>query len=154
MLRAVAIAGLWFVSTTASAENLWLNSSAALAAKKRDCLNSKDHDLRIESCSAMIQHNPNDDIAYHNRGDAYGLKGDIDHAISDYTKAIELNPNYAAAYNGRGRAYTSKGDYIRAVADVARAGELTRNERNQKGASHKKPREESWWGWAMRKLSN
>src|SRR5262249_16626727 len=58
-------------------------------------------------------------------------KGDIDHAISDYTKAIVLDPNYAAAYNGRGRAYVSKGDYVRAVDDVTRAGELTRKERSQ-----------------------
>ena len=50
----------------------------------------------------MIQRNPKDVVAYHNRGDAYGLKGDIDRAISDYTKAIELNPNYAPAYNSRG----------------------------------------------------
>jgi tetratricopeptide (TPR) repeat protein len=152
MLRAVAIASLWLLSTAAVAENLWLKPTAALAARKRDCLNGKDNDLRIESCSAMIQQNPNDVVAYHNRGDAYGLKGDIDRAISDYSKAIELNPNYAPAYNGRGRAYVSKGDYNRAVTDVTRAGELTRKERIQKGA--RKPLEESWWAWAMRRLTN
>ena len=113
MLRSVVAASLVLVST------------AALADSKSDCLDSKDHDLRIQGCSAMIQHNPKDVIAYHNRGDAYGLKGDLDRAISDYTKAIELNPNFAPAYNGRGRAYTSKGDYVHAVADVTRAGELT-----------------------------
>jgi tetratricopeptide (TPR) repeat protein len=112
MLRSVVAASLVLVST------------AALADSKIDCLDSKDHDLRIQGCSAMIQHNPKDVIAYHNRGDAYGLKGDLDRAISDYTKAIELNPNFAPAYNGRGRAYTSKGDYIHAVADVTKAGEL------------------------------
>ena len=74
----------------------------------------------------MIRRNPKDVVAYHNRGDAYGLKGDIDRAISDYTKAIELNPNYAPAYNSRARAYTRKGDYVRAVDDVTKAGELTR----------------------------
>jgi tetratricopeptide (TPR) repeat protein len=113
MLRLVMAAGLVLVST------------AALADNKSDCLDSKDHDLQIKSCSAMIQQNPMDVVAYHNRGDAYGLKGDFDHAIADYTKAIEINPNYAPAYNSRGRAYTSKGDYVHAVADVTRAGELT-----------------------------
>jgi len=113
MLRSVMAAGLV------------LASSAALADNRTDCLDNKDHDLRIKGCSAIIQHNPKDVIAYHNRGDAYGLKGDFDHAIADYTKAIEINPNYAPAYNGRGRAYTSKGDYVHAVADVTRASELT-----------------------------
>src|SRR5262245_47999331 len=114
MLRSVMAAGLVLVS------------AAALADNKSDCLDSKDHDLRIKGCSTLIQHNPKDVVAYHNRGEAYGLKGDSDRAISDYSQAIALNPNYAPAYNGRGRAYTSKGDYVHAVADVTKAGELTR----------------------------
>jgi tetratricopeptide (TPR) repeat protein len=99
-------------------------SAVALADDKRDCLDNKDHDLRIQVCSAIIQRDPRDPIAYHNRGSAYGLKGDLDRAISDYNKAITLNPNYAPAYNGRGRAYASKGDYTHAVADVTKATEL------------------------------
>jgi tetratricopeptide (TPR) repeat protein len=113
MLRIVLAAGLVLVST------------AVLADNKSDCLDSKDHEQRIKGCSAIIQHDPKDVVAYHNRGDAYGLKGDFDHAIADYSKAIEINPNFAPAYNGRGRAYTSKGDYVHAVADVTKAGELT-----------------------------
>jgi tetratricopeptide (TPR) repeat protein len=112
MLRSVMAVGMVLASTVALADN------------RTDCLNNKDHDLRIKSCSAIIQQNPMDVVAYHNRGDAYGLKGDFDHAIADYTKAIEVDPNYAPAYNSRGRAYTSKGDYVHAVADVTRATEL------------------------------
>ena len=107
------------------AVSLMLVSAVALADDQSDCLDSSDHDLRIKGCSAIIERNPKDVIPYHNRGDAYGLKGDVDRAISDYTKAIVLNPNYAPAYNSRGRAYASKGDYIRAVDDVTKAGELT-----------------------------
>jgi tetratricopeptide (TPR) repeat protein len=104
----------------------------------------------------MIQRNPKDVVVYHNRGDAYGLKGDIDRAIADYTKAIELNPTYAPAYNSRGHAYTRKGDYIRAVADVTKAGELTRKVRpgQHKGAAYQKPSEVSWWAWVKSKLTN
>jgi tetratricopeptide (TPR) repeat protein len=101
-------------------------STLALADEKSDCLDSKDHDLRIKSCSAMIEGNPKDVVAYSNRGEAYELKGEVDRAISDYTKAIVSDPNYAPAYNGRGRAYVRKGDYVRAVDDVTRAGELAR----------------------------
>ena len=128
VLRSAVAAGLWLVPTAGLAESRRLESEAALADKS-DCLDSKDHDLRILGCAAMIQRNPKDVIAYHNRGDAYGLKGDIDRAILDYTKAIELNPNYAPAYNSRGRAYTRKGDHVRAVDDVTKAGELTRKVR-------------------------
>jgi tetratricopeptide (TPR) repeat protein len=152
VLGSVVVAGL--VSTAALAESLRLEPQPALADKKRNCLDSKDHDLRIESCSAMIQHNPKDVVAHHNRGDAYGLKGEIDRAISDYTVAIVLNPNYAPAYNSRGRAYTSKGDYLRAVADVTKARELIGKEHKRKGTANKKPAEESWWAWAIRKLTN
>jgi tetratricopeptide (TPR) repeat protein len=116
MLRTLFTATLVLITTAASADY------------KGDCLDGKDHDLRIKGCSAMIQRNPNDVLAYHNRGDAYGSKGEVDRAISDYTRAIELNPNYAPAYTSRGRAYTSKGDYTRAVADVTKASELNPNE--------------------------
>jgi tetratricopeptide (TPR) repeat protein len=113
------------LSRLSVAASLMLVSAAALADDKSDCLDSSDHDQRIKGCSAIIERNPKDVVPYHNRGDAYGLKGDVDRAISDYTKAIVLNPNYAPAYNSRGRAYASKGDYIRAVDDVTKAGELT-----------------------------
>jgi tetratricopeptide (TPR) repeat protein len=137
------------------AESLWLQSTAA-SADKSDCLNSKDHDLRILGCAAMIQRNPKDVIAYQNRGDAYALKGDIDRAISDYTKAIELNPNHAPAYNNRGRAYTRKGDYARAIDDVTKAGEITRKVRprapgKRKGANREPF--EVWWAWVKSKLA-
>jgi tetratricopeptide (TPR) repeat protein len=113
MLRFIATAGLVLLSTSAWADH------------KADCLDNKNHELRIKGCTAIIQLNPKDAIAYHNRGEAYSLKGEVDRAISDFNKAIELTPNYAPAYNSRGRAYTSKGDYVHAVADVTKAGELT-----------------------------
>jgi tetratricopeptide (TPR) repeat protein len=114
---------MWRITVAAS---FALVSTIALADDRSDCLDSKDHDLRIKGCSAMIERNPKDVIAFSNRAEAYELKGEVDRAISDYTKAIVSDPKYAPAYNGRGRAYVSKGDYVRAVDDVTRAGELTR----------------------------
>jgi tetratricopeptide (TPR) repeat protein len=101
-----------------------ISSTTVWADEKHDCLEGVNHDLRIQACSALIEGNANDAIAYYSRAVAYQLKGDVDRAISDYTKAIELNPYHAAAYDGRGRAYASKGSYINAVTDVTKASEL------------------------------
>ena len=64
--------------------------------------------------------NPQDALAYNNRGYAYDDKGEYDQAIKDYGKAIELNPQYALAYNNRGYAYMTRGndgDYELAMND-------------------------------------
>src|SRR5205814_265023 len=62
--------------------------------------------------------------AYNKRGIAKGVKGDIDGAIADFTRAIELDPKYGTAYNNRGLAKKNKGDLDGAVADCTRAIEL------------------------------
>jgi tetratricopeptide (TPR) repeat protein len=97
------------------------------AEDKQGCLGHKNEEQRIKACSAIVALYPNDAAAFDNRGTAYRLKGDLDLAIADYTRAIELNPGYAAAYNSRGLANASKGDYARALADVTKAGELVPN---------------------------
>jgi len=99
-------------------------SSAAMADESKDCLGHKDGAVRIKGCSALIQRDPRNAIAYHNRGLAYAAKDDLDRAVADYTKAIELNPNYGPAFDGRGRVLARQGDYPRALADVTRASEL------------------------------
>jgi tetratricopeptide (TPR) repeat protein len=96
----------------------------AFADDERDCFQQADLQLRIKGCSDTIQRNPDDATAYHHRAVAYGLAGDLDHAIADYSKTIEISPDNSAAYENRGRAYASKGDYTRALADVMKANEL------------------------------
>jgi len=55
--------------------------------------------------------------SYYNRAIARHLKGDLDGAIADYTKAIELNPDYELAYLNRGRAKHDKSNLDGAIAD-------------------------------------
>lgn len=80
---------------------------------------------RIEACSAGIKaaKEKGDKLAefFYNRGIAYRLKGELDHAIQDYSQAIKINAKFAAAYNNRGVAYDRKGDYDRAIADFDQA---------------------------------
>ncbi len=81
-------------------------------------------DKAIEAYSHAIELNPNNTIAYYNRGIAYGDKGAHDHAISNYSKAIDLQPDYTDAYYNRGNTYSDKGVYNRAITDYNKAIEL------------------------------
>jgi Flp pilus assembly protein TadD len=110
-------------------------AAPAMADVGKDCIQSKDPLLRVQGCSEIIRRNPNDASAYHHRAVAYGLAGDTDKAIADYSKVIEIVPNSASAYDNRGRAYASKGDYAHAVADVTKASELVAKAADQLSAA-------------------
>jgi tetratricopeptide (TPR) repeat protein len=99
-------------------------AAPVLASDEQDCFQGQEPALRIKGCSEIIQRAPHDATAYHNRAVAFGLTGDIDNAIADYTKVIEIAPSNASAYDNRGRAYASKGDYTRAVEDEVKAHAL------------------------------
>jgi tetratricopeptide (TPR) repeat protein len=88
-------------------------------------------DDQIAACTAVMGSGiPNDkELAalFNYRGVAYKAKGDLDHAIADYTEAIRRDPDYAAAYNSRGIAYKAKGDVDKAIADYDQAIRLNPN---------------------------
>jgi tetratricopeptide (TPR) repeat protein len=63
-------------------------------------------------------------LAYNNSGFARKANGDLDGAITDYTKAIESDPRYALAYYNRGVARHDKGDLDGAIADYTKAIEI------------------------------
>jgi len=59
--------------------------------------------------------------AYNGRGAAYADKGDLDHAIADFSQAIALDPKNAVFYDDRGDAYRDKNDDDHAIADFDQA---------------------------------
>ncbi|MFA5162795.1 MAG: tetratricopeptide repeat protein [Elusimicrobiales bacterium] len=59
-------------------------------------------------------------VAYSNRGLAYYRDGDMDSAISDYTKALELVPR-ASDYEARGCAYIKVKQFKLAISDFTEA---------------------------------
>jgi tetratricopeptide (TPR) repeat protein len=83
---------------------------------------------RIDACSAVIKASRDkaDKLAeaFDNRGVAYRLKGDYDHAIADYSQAIKLNAKFAAAFVNRGVVYDKKGEFDRAIQDYDQAIKL------------------------------
>ena len=61
---------------------------------------------------------------YHNIGIAHGLRGELDEAIANYTKAIAFNPENATAYLNRGTIYLSQSKWDLALRDHNRAIEI------------------------------
>jgi tetratricopeptide (TPR) repeat protein len=86
------------------------------------------YDKAIADYTQAIRLDPNNAVAYRERGVALSQKGDNDKAIADYNQAIRLNPNYARAYINRGNAYDDKGDYDKAIADYNQAIRLDPND--------------------------
>jgi len=68
--------------------------------------------------------NPNDILAYNNRGNSYLSMGKYDQAISDFNKAMEIKPRDALAYYLRGKAYYFKKEYDKSWGDINKAQEL------------------------------
>ena len=75
---------------------------------KKWCFDDSTDDQAIQGCDAVIKLNPNDALAFNNRGFAYKHKGQYDRAIQDYDQAIKLNPNAAAAIDNRANAIAKK----------------------------------------------
>ncbi|MBD3246745.1 MAG: tetratricopeptide repeat protein [Candidatus Omnitrophica bacterium] len=59
-----------------------------------------------------------------NYGSAYLLRGELDEAIEEYTRALELNSSLGDGYYNRGNAYYKNDQYHLAVKDFTRAVEL------------------------------
>ena len=68
-----------------------------------------------------IQLNPNNAIAYYNRGNAKYALGRNQEAIADYDRASQRDSNNANAYNNRGKAKYALGKNQEAIADYDRA---------------------------------
>jgi lipoprotein NlpI len=93
-----------------------------------DCEQAEDRDRRIAGCSRVLadrkETSENRVLAFNNRGNAHGAKGDQAGAIADYSEALKLDPTYAWAYSNRGRAYLFSGDPASARADFQQLRKL------------------------------
>ena len=65
--------------------------------------------------------NPNVPNAFYWRGQVYRRKGDIEHAIEEFSRAIAQAPQAErGSYFARGQLFIAKGEYARAIADFDR----------------------------------
>ena len=75
----------------------------------------------IAAHSEAIRLEPNNAMAYSNRGNAFDDKKDYVHAIADFDAAIKLDPRYATAFYNRANAKLNAGDKPGAIADYREA---------------------------------
>ena len=87
-------------------------------------VNRGDWQEAVQHFTQAIKSDPNNAIAYNNRGYCYDELGDYSKAISDYTQAIKLDPKFAMAYYNRGVLYAELKDYKNAMQDAKKACEL------------------------------
>ena len=78
----------------------------------------------ISEYSQALELNPQNAIAYRNRGTSYANLKNYSGAAGDFSKVIEIEPNNASGYVGRGAAYIYMGQYNSAISDLTRAIEL------------------------------
>ena len=74
----------------------------------------------IADYSEAIRLDPQDAVAYNNRGYAYSTLEHYPEALADLSRAIELDPQFAMAHNNRGCVYSAQGRNAEALADFSR----------------------------------
>jgi len=87
-----------------------------------------DLDASAAEYGKAIQVNPNDSLAYENRGLINFKRQKFDESLADYNKAIELDPGHAEAYLERGVVLMQKADSASddlALADFSKTIDLS-----------------------------
>ena len=89
-------------------------------------VNDSTHDCQevIIAQTQAIKINPDNALAFYNRGVAYYRLGDQQRAITDYTQVINLNPLLEIAYYRRGLSSYLAKDYSSAIVDYNRSIKL------------------------------
>ena len=85
------------------------------------------YDQAIADFTSAIRLDPNNAVAYRERGRAAMNKGDRDAAYADYNQALRLNPNDPRTYNNRGNVHRDRGNLDQALADFNQAIRLDSN---------------------------
>jgi len=87
----------------------------------QQCLKHDDFGGALFHFSKVLQANPKNYFAYHNRGVALQAMGTYASSIEDFDQAIKLNPGNAASHAARGVSRKFLGDFERAMEDQTRA---------------------------------
>lgn len=83
-----------------------------------------EYEKAIDNYTKAIEINPEDAMAYNNRGVAYHKLEQYENAISDLTKAIEIHSEESNYYRNRGVSYHHFKQYEKAIKDFTKAIEI------------------------------
>ncbi len=100
------------------------NSEVKLRAAKSKlevALACYDLESAMQALDEIISIDPEEKLAYLNRGHIFAEMEEQTRAITDYTKAIEIDPTCVEAYSGRGQVYSNLKQYREAVDDFSKA---------------------------------
>ena len=81
----------------------------------------REYDRAIASLDEAIRLDPNDPLAFNNRGWNWWSKGDGNRAIADYTEAIRLDPRSALTYGNRAAVRHARKEFEKALDDLNEA---------------------------------
>lgn len=84
----------------------------------------EDYQSALDDLTRAIELNPNNAVAFFERGSVRLKLGDSKGALEDYDRAVQLKPDHAPAYLARGYAHSELGDELTAIADFTKAIEL------------------------------
>ena len=88
------------------------------------CRDEGDHKRAEKFFSEAIELNPENALAWHNRGWAYIEEKKYTEALADFDKASELNPDSELPYFGRGWTYNQQKKYDSAIKEYNKVIEL------------------------------
>ena len=85
----------------------------------------KQYERAIADYDKAIALEPEDAVAYYNRGVSYLVLEQYERAIEDFDKAISIKQDYVDAYINRGISYFKQGKYECAIEDYDKAIEIS-----------------------------
>lgn len=81
----------------------------------------KNYPEAISNYNKTLELDPNDRVAYNNRGHLFQELKQYNEAISDFSKVIELDPTDRNGYNNRGVIYYYQNEFQKAIEDYSQA---------------------------------
>ncbi|NJK41232.1 MAG: tetratricopeptide repeat protein [Acaryochloridaceae cyanobacterium SU_2_1] len=98
-----------------AADFLWCPEPDAEIKKAMAAIQEMKLQAAIAVFDQILQTNPKDFAALHNRGNAYLQLGQPAPALTDFQGALRLKPHNAETYLGKGNAYFALCDYLGAI---------------------------------------
>jgi len=119
--RNSAIVITMIIALSSYQTNVVARPNIQLLETARGLLARKETEAAINCLNRLISDDPNNALAYCERGRALALTNNLKKALEDNNRAISLNPKLAIAYVYRAAVFTAEGQYHKALEDSDRA---------------------------------